>query len=273
MICHGFRLFCTLLGLALAVAAAPVRAQQGGDLVEMRVLPGWRTAGGEHMAALEMRLRPGWKTYWRAPGDAGIPPQFDWRRSANVSGVEPVWPTPGIITQGGLQTIGYSDVLVLPFRIAPAHAGRDVVLNGTVDIGVCSDICVPVSLRVSETLPASVTKPDPRIAAALASRPYSASEAGVSRVACSISAAGDGLGLRAEIDMPGAGGRETAIIEVDDPRIWVAQADTVRRGNRLVAETRLYHVEGRSFALDRSGIRITVLGQSHAVDIQGCPAG
>jgi DsbC/DsbD-like thiol-disulfide interchange protein len=262
----------TVLALCLG-AAMPARAQQGADVIDMRVLPGWRTASGTHVAALEIRLREGWKTYWRAPGDAGIPPQFDWRRSRNLSGVEVIWPTPEISVSGGLRTIGYSDVLVLPLRLAPAQAGGDIKLRGTVDLGVCKDVCVPVTLRVNERLPRAATKPDPRIAAAMASRPYSAAEAGVSRVTCRITPVEDGLGLRAEIDMPGAGGTETTVIEVDDPRIWVAPARAARKGNRLVAETRLYHVEGHAFALDRSGIRITVLGQSRAVDIQGCAAG
>ena len=270
---HLLPLCLALLGLSAALPAAPVQAQQADDLVEMRVLPGWRAADGTHMAALDLRLLPGWKTYWRAPGDAGIPPQFDWRRSRNLSGAEIVWPTPRVIVQGDLQSIGYSDRVVLPLRLDPSQDGREIKLKGTIEIGVCSDICVPVRLKVNETLAAAAAKPDPRIAAALASRPYSASEAGVGRVACSVSAIQDGLGLRAEIDLPNARDGETAIVEVDDPKIWVSQAKTKRKGNRLVAETRLYHVDGRSFALNRSGIRITVLSSSRAVDIQGCPAG
>ncbi|MDM8164408.1 MAG: protein-disulfide reductase DsbD family protein [Roseovarius sp.] len=271
MMRKSLRLFAAAFCAALSLG--PAQAQQGSDLVEMRVLPGWRTASGVHMAGLEVRMRPGWKTYWRAPGDSGIPPQFDWRRSGNLSGVEIVWPTPSVTVEDGLRTIGYKDSVILPIRVAPGQAGRDVALNGRVEMGVCKDVCVPVELQVSGLLPGNSRQPDPRIAAALASRPYTAKEAKVARVACRISPIEDGIGLRAEIDMPRTGGGETAIVEVDDPRIWVAPARTVRQGGRLVAETKLYHVEGRSFALNRSGIRITVVGQSRAVDIQGCPAG
>lgn len=271
MMSKVLRLFAAAFCVALSLG--PARAQQGSDLVEMRVLPGWRTASGVHMAGLEVRMRPGWKTYWRAPGDSGIPPQFDWRRSGNLTGVEIVWPTPSVTVDDGLRTIGYKDSVILPIRVAPGRAGQDVKLNGRVEMGVCKDVCVPVELQVTGTLPGSIRKPDPRIAAALASRPYTAKEAKVGRVACRISPIEDGIGLRAEIDMPRTGGNETAIVEVDDPRIWVSPARTVRQGGRLVAETRLYHVEGRSFALNRSGIRITVVGKSRAVDIQGCPAG
>lgn len=261
-----------LVALFLSLGSAP-EARAESDLVDVRVLEGWRGADGTHVAALELRLRPGWKTYWRAPGDAGIPPSFDWRRSRNLEGIDVLWPAPGVIMQGGVRTIGYSDLLVLPLRVAPAHAGADVTLAGHMDIGVCRDVCVPVTLSFSGDLPGTAEKRDPRIAAALASRPLTASEAGVGRVACRLSPIEGGLALRAEIDMPSAGGRELALVEVADPQIWVAQPKTARHGGRLVAETSLYHVEGRSFLLNRSGIRITVLGQSRAVDIQGCPAG
>lgn len=267
----AFRHFAAALCVSLSLG--PAWAQQASELVEMRVLPGWRTESGVHMAGLEVRMQPGWKTYWRAPGDSGIPPRFDWRRSGNLAGADIVWPTPSVTVEGGLRTIGYKDSVILPVRVVPGQSGRDVSLNARIEMGVCKDVCIPVELQVSGVLPGDSRTPDPRIAAALASRPYTAQEANVARVSCRISPMEDGIGLRAEIDMPRAGGAETAIVEVDDPRIWVSPARTVRKGNRLVAETQLYHVEGRSFALNRSGIRITVVGQSRAVDIQGCPAG
>ncbi|MCR9112208.1 MAG: protein-disulfide reductase DsbD family protein [Rhodobacteraceae bacterium] len=258
--------------LALSLLAMPALAQES-DLVEARILTGWRLPDGTHQAGLEIRLRDGWKTYWRAPGDAGIPPRFNWSGSRNLRAVEVEWPTPREIDQGGMTTIGYEKAVILPLRITPRRDGQSVSLSGEVDMGVCSDVCVPVTLSLDQDLPRSATKPDPRIIAALASRPYSAQEAGVSRVACRISPAKDGLHLRAEIDLPGTGGRELAVIETSDPNIWVAPAKTTRQGGRLVAEVDMYHVDGRSFALDRSGLRITVLGRGSAVDIQGCPAG
>lgn len=273
MVMRLLHLLCAGLGVALLAIAGPARAQQAADMVDVRVLPGWRTPEGLHIAAIEMRLRPGWMTYWRAPGDTGIPPQFDWRRSHNLTGVEIVWPTPSVRDKGGVRTIGYSDVLVLPIRVLPARSGGDVTLTGRIEMGVCRDICVPVAVRVSGQLPNATARPDPRIVAALASRPDTAAEAGVRGVACRISPIEGGLGLQAEIEMPGATGYDAAVIEVDNPRIWVASARTTHRGGRLIAATRLYHAEGRSFALDRSGIRITVMGRGRAVDIQGCAAG
>ncbi|MEG4641374.1 protein-disulfide reductase DsbD domain-containing protein, partial [Paracoccus sp. APAP_BH8] len=45
------------------------------------------TAEGHRMTALHLRLEPGWKTYWRSPGDAGVPPRFDWAASRNLAEV------------------------------------------------------------------------------------------------------------------------------------------------------------------------------------------
>ena len=259
------------LGVLCLVSYA--MAQSLDDIVKAQVLPGWRAADGTHMAALHLELADGWKTYWRSPGDVGIPPRFDWRGSRNVAGVEIMWPTPRITVDHGMYTVGYSNQLVLPMLLTPTRSGRDLTLQGTIEIGVCREVCIPATLRVEAELPRDAGDRDPRIAASLANQPYSASEAGVARVACRVTPAQDGLGLRAEIDMPRMGSNDTAIIEVSDPMVWVAQPKTSRSGGRLVAQTTLHHVEGRSFLLDRSGIRVTILASNEAVDIQGCSAG
>lgn len=253
--------------------SSPASAQNLRDIVQVEVLPGWRAADGTHTAALRVTMADGWKTYWRSPGEAGIPPRFDWRGSRNLLGVEMIWPTPRITVDHGMLTIGYARELVLPMQLIPQRAGQDVRLKGLIEIGVCREVCIPAELRVNATLNPGAAQRDPRIAASLANQPYSASEAGVGRVACRVSPMQDGLGLRAEIDMPRLGGQETAIIEVGDPQVWVAKPKTTRQGGRLVAQTSLHHVEGRSFALDRKSIRVTVLSGGEAVDIQGCPAG
>lgn len=262
-----------LAAALLALIAAPLCAQQQGEVLDARILSGWQRADGKHVAALQITLKDGWKTYWRAPGDAGIPPSFSWKGSRNLSGVAISWPTPRRISQGGVAAIGYEHAVTLPLTLRPAQKGQPIRLVGEIKIGVCKDVCVPMTLKLSQDLPLGQTKPDPRIAAALADRPYSASEAKVGRVACDVSPAKDGLKLRAEMDLPRTGGQEMAVIETTNPQIWVAQPDISRKGNRLIAETEMYHVEGHSFALDRSGLRITVLGKNRAVEIQGCPAG
>lgn len=256
-----------------AILAPPVEANSPPGMLEARILPGWRLENGRHMAAVHITLKDGWKTYWRAPGDIGIPPRFDWSGSRNLDAARIVWPAPTRIDQAGVMTLGYKDAVTLPVAVTPRRPGQPVMLAGVMELGVCKDICVPVRLSVSAELSATQTTPDPGIAAALAQRPLSAREAGVSAIACRLRPAEEGLILTAEITMPPAGGDELTVIETADPRIWVARATTTRRGDRLVAETELIHVEGRAFVLDRSRLRITVLGRDRAVDIRGCASG
>ncbi|MGR1579967.1 protein-disulfide reductase DsbD domain-containing protein [Thalassobius sp. S69A] len=257
---------------AICWAAGSVSAQSlNQQVVALEVLPGWRSADGTHVAALKIDLAPGWKTYWRAPGDAGIPPMIDWSRSDNLKGMMPIWPTPEVFSQNGMNSVGYQTDLILPIVLTPQDSGQPIDLKGEMQIGICKDICVPAELNFDLALPASRSR-DNAITAALASQPIPARKAGVGRVSCAVSLTEDGLAIEARIAMPSTGAQEYAVIETADPEVWVAESDTHRQGNILTVRTQMIHMEGGAFALDRSGIRVTVLGSDRAVDIQGCPA-
>ncbi|MBR9842617.1 MAG: hypothetical protein GYB25_05615 [Rhodobacteraceae bacterium] len=256
--------------MALSIPLPALAGGGTGAVAEADILTGWRTASGDHIAALRIRLKDGWKTYWRAPGDAGVPPVLDWSRSGNLASAGITWPTPTVFTQSGMRSIGYMDEVILPLALDPKRDDRPIKLRGTLDIGVCKEICVPQRLKVKATLPAEATKRDPLIAAALAARPFSAREAGLRDIRCRISPTAKGLALSLEIDMPSAGAPEAAVIEAGLPDVWVAEPKTRRAGGTLFAETTMQHVSGQSFMLDRSALRVTVIGTKHAVDIRGC---
>lgn len=257
----------------LLSSAAPLVAGDAEYPVEARVLEGWVMADGSRMAALDIRLAPGWKTYWRAPGDAGIPPTFDWSASRNLGSVVIAWPTPIVFDQNGMRSLGYSDRLVLPLSIEPARAGKEIDLVVSVDMGVCSDVCLPYRISVSGRLDTEATRPTPEIAGALAQRPYSQREAGVTAATCRIAPIADGLRVETRVQMPSAGGLEVVVIEPGLPDVWVSEAETRREGRDLFAVSEMVHIDGGIFALDRSNIRITVLGESRAVEVNGCNAG
>ena len=63
------------------------------------------------------------------------------------------------------------------------------------------------------------------------------------------------------------------MIEPGVPDVWVSEAATTRSGNTVVAVSEMMHTEGGAFAIDRSNVRITILGGSYAVDVRGCTAG
>lgn len=237
------------------------------------ILTGWVQSDGTRVAAVRLQLAPGWKTYWRTPGDAGIPPQFDWSGSDNLHSVGVTWPAPEVFMTAGMRTIGYTNDVVLPIALVPRQNGEAITLNATVDLGVCSDICVPHRMELSAVLEDTNTKPTPVIAAALAARPYSASEAGVSYITCGLSPTQDGLQITTTLDMPSAGGTEVVIIEPGQDGLWMSETEVTRDGSMLVAVGEMMASDGRPVAIDRSEVKITVLGQKHAVEVSGCAPG
>lgn len=265
----------TLLSATLMVLSAlPASAQdQFAVPVTAEFLPGWVRSDGTRMAAIHLSLEPGWKTYWRTPGDAGIPPSFDWSGSRNLQTVAVTWPTPEVFDQNGYRSIGYKNELVIPLTLAPSETGAPITLKLDMDIGICSDICVPHQLNFATTLEGSDAKPTPAIAAAMAQTPYSAREAGVTRATCQIEPTRDGLRIKARVTAPPTGGNEVVVIEPGINDVWVSEAETSRSGNTITAVSDMIHAGGGAFALDRSAIRLTVLGHNHAIDIRGCDAG
>jgi DsbC/DsbD-like thiol-disulfide interchange protein len=261
-----------LLALLPAAASAGTWGVSVPDIVAtMEVRPGWRE-GAEQVAALHIRLAPGWKTYWRSPGEAGIPPTFSWDGSQNLSAVRFQWPVPEVFETNGLRSIGYRDELVLPIFATAADPGRPIRLVGEMQLGVCDEVCVPYSLTIAAELPVAGGT-DPVVRAALADRARTAAEAGVAGVACAVEPIRDGLRLTAAIRLPSQGAGEVVAVETGSPGVWVSQSEGRRDGGTLTASVDLVPPEARPFALDRSQIRLTVLGPGRAVDIRGCPAG
>ncbi len=195
-----------ILGLMAAALIAPLPAS-AMEVIHGEILQGWVLPDGNRMAAIRMTVEPGWKTYWRAPGDMGIPPSFDWSGSRNLSAVAVEWPAPTVFREPNLTTIGYKDQVVLPLRISVPDKGAPVTVQTTIDLGVCSDICVPASLELSGVIDTTTTRADPAIAASLAQRPFSAKEARVKDVTCTIGMAGADLTLDAAITLPPRAGK------------------------------------------------------------------
>ncbi|KJB93919.1 copper-resistance protein [Skermanella aerolata KACC 11604] len=103
---------------------------------------------------LHLKMKPGWKTYWRSPGDAGLPPQVSWDGSGNLAGTDFRWPAPHRFTLFGIETFGYDGEVVFPITARPAQAGQPLDLKASVDLLVCSDICVPQHLDLTLQVPA-----------------------------------------------------------------------------------------------------------------------
>ena len=259
--------------LACFAFAPFAQAQNYDDVIEASLITGWRQADGSHMSGIRLEMKTGWHTYWRAPGDAGIPPSFDLSGSSNLRDAQVVWPRPEVYEQNGMRSIVYHDQVVLPLQVMPSAQGQDIQLNAQIEVGVCKDICIPQTLTISAVLPATSTKRDGRIAASLADRAYSGAEAGAQNVRCRITPSADGVTLETTLNLPRVGRSEAMIIEAANPLLWIAQPKIKRSGNTLSAVTQIQHVESAPFLLNRSALRITVLTDQRAVEIAGCKGG
>lgn len=109
---------------------------------------------GRVSAALHMTLEPGWKTYWRVPGDSGLAPMFDWSGSKNVQSIELLWPTPRAFDELGERFYGYKGDIRWPLRVVAQDPDQAIDLSLKLDFGVCSDVCIPTSIRSSLRIPA-----------------------------------------------------------------------------------------------------------------------
>jgi len=254
---------------AACIAASPIHAQSIDDIVRIDLRHGWQTETGSRLAALHLTLAPGWKTYWRVPGDSGIPPAFDFTGSGNLDRVALHWPRPSVFDSAGLETVGYVGELVLPMELWAAEPGNDLDLRGRASLGVCRDICLPVDIAFAATLSAGPGAPDPAIRAALDTVPRVA-PAGVAR--CTTRPIADGLHLSLTLKVPEQGGQERVFVETGEPGTWVAPTTVTRHGAQMTAVTELVPPAARPFALDRGALRITVLGESRAIEMTGCVA-
>jgi DsbC/DsbD-like thiol-disulfide interchange protein len=110
----------------------------------VRLLAGSRS-GPVLLGGVAFQLQPGWKTYWRTPGDSGVPPRFDFSKSENVEAVTVLWPAPLKFDDGaGGHSIGYHDQIVLPLRIVAKTADKPVTLRAEINYAVCEKLCIPV---------------------------------------------------------------------------------------------------------------------------------
>src|SRR5271165_2440118 len=115
-------------------------------------------AAGRTLAGFEIRLAPGAITYWRDPGDAGVPPTFDFAGSDNVAKVEPVFPAPKRIKESdGSEAFGYDHDVVFPLLIEPSDPAKPVTLAVHANYAVCERICLPAEARLKLTLPGAAS--------------------------------------------------------------------------------------------------------------------
>ena len=149
-----------MIGIALPTAAFAARSEWSPvDEAQLRLLL-VEGAEGRIDGGIELLLEPGWYTYWRNPGEAGVPPVFNFSGSDNVANVEVHFPAPVRYDDGLSVSLIYRDEVVFPLSITPIDAGAPVTLRLSAKFGVCSEVCIPTGAESEVTLaPGAVADP------------------------------------------------------------------------------------------------------------------
>src|SRR6188474_2073179 len=157
-------LVCSLATEGRAEDSSP---WQRDDHSAVRLLAGSRS-GAVLLGGIAFQLQPGWKTYWRTPGDSGVPPRFDFSKSENVESVTVLWPAPMKFDDGaGGTSLGYKNQLVLPLRIVTKNADKPVTLRAEIHYAVCEKLCIPVEARAELAFTSVASTEDGALSAAL----------------------------------------------------------------------------------------------------------
>jgi DsbC/DsbD-like thiol-disulfide interchange protein len=269
-------LLCAALALWPVLDAGLARSQAvvstGESFVRVTLLPGRAEPGGVRMAGLVLDVEPGWKTYWRNPGAAGIPPQFDWSGSRNLAAAEVLWPRPRFFESFGLTTLGYSGRVVFPVRLVPERPDQAMEIGLGLALGVCREICV-----LEETAAAMRIEPGaPEVGAALVALaerdvPRPGAELGLTAATCRISGAGAKRRFEAVLDF--ARELHDPVVILEGPELtWFTGVETKAGSDGSLHVGAAMSLLDETLWVNRSQIRMTVLAGDFAADIQGCTA-
>jgi DsbC/DsbD-like thiol-disulfide interchange protein len=161
--------FATFLILAVAAAGGAALAAGSSSSPwisstnsKVRLVSGTVDVAGAPvlLAGIQLRMTPGWKTYWRNPGDSGVPPTFDWSGSKNLKHAEVLYPAPHRFADAGGMAIGYDDEVVFPVKLTPERDGEPIELKLALAYGLCKDLCIPNDASLSLTLAQNAGKGD-----------------------------------------------------------------------------------------------------------------
>jgi len=149
--------YLVLMACSIAMFGAPARAVDESPWANesrsaIRLIAGANKGGAAQLrAGVEIKLQPGWKTYWRYPGDSGVPPRFDFSGSDNLLRAKVLYPAPHLFNDETGNSLGYKTNVVFPVQVTPKQPGKPVTLRLKLDYAVCEKLCIPAEGRAELT--------------------------------------------------------------------------------------------------------------------------
>ncbi len=157
-----FALALAAFAPAFAHAASVVKTEHvEAELVADKA---WAQPGKPTLVGLKLRMEPQWHTYWKNPGDSGLPTRIQWVLPEGWKAGEIQWPYPNPLPVGPLMNYGYEDEVVLlaeltPPASTPTGGGAQAPIRARAEWLVCKDICIPENGELDMVLNVSSAEP------------------------------------------------------------------------------------------------------------------
>ena len=229
----------TVPAAALAADASPWAR---GTQSQARLVDGGRAPSGGLLAGLEIRLQPHFITYWRDPGDAGVPPTFSFAGSTNLKSATVRYPAPRSIDEAGDKAFGYEDAVTFPILVEPSDPSKPVGLAVTLDYAACHDVCLPAHADLKLALDGQPSPEATRVREALSDVPRPGTVGGGGAPAVRSVVPGPDGGFT--VTTSGTGRDGSLFVEAPEGWAYAAGAPDVAGGAAVFPVKRLDHPKG-----------------------------
>jgi DsbC/DsbD-like thiol-disulfide interchange protein len=231
----------------------------------IRLIAGSSPPGAQPLrVGIEVELAPGWKTYWRYPGDSGVPPRFDFSGSDNLRNAEILWPAPHVYADESGSVIGYKDKVIFPVEVTARDPAKPVMLRLKADYAVCEKLCVPAEGQMTLALDGAPSPFDAAVAAADAQVPKTVSP---QQAGLTARRAGDAAKPSVYVDIAGLDGKTTLLAEGPNPE-WALPVPKPAPGAPAGQQRFSFELDGLPSGVDPKGpldLTFTILRTGSAV--------
>ena len=219
-------------------------------------------------AGIEVKLQPGWHTYWRYPGDSGVPPRFDFSGSENLKSARVRFPAPHLFSDDSGNSIGYSDNVIFPVQVTPRQADRPVTLRLKIDYAVCEKLCIPAEGRAELVLAAGPSANDADLRLAEAQVPVPADAAEVDLRARRVNDAAKPL---VAVDLKAPGGKPVVLFVEGPNAEWALPIPKPAQGAPAGRQHFGFELDGLPPGVSPKGafeLTFTLVGGDRAIEVK-----
>jgi thiol:disulfide interchange protein/DsbC/DsbD-like thiol-disulfide interchange protein len=147
--------FAAACGLAHAAGTSAVVTTEQVRAELVAHVPQGVGQGKPIWLGLQIEHQPHWHTYWKNPGDSGLPTTLTWLLPSGITAGDIAWPTPRKLPVGPLMNYGYEGKLLLPVpvTVSPSFVGNALDIKLSAQWLVCKDVCIPQQGEFTLSIP------------------------------------------------------------------------------------------------------------------------